>query len=50
MPRYKFYSDRDLEGMFLDEQKKLYNQKNFVEDIAMEIQARREPQEVTPQP
>ena len=45
MPKYKFYSNRDLAGMILDEQKKLYNQQCFVEDLSIELQSRKNPVE-----
>ncbi len=45
MPKYKFYSNRDLAWMILDEQKKLYNQQCFVEDLQMELQSRQNPVE-----
>lgn len=41
MPKYKFYSNRDLAGMILDEQKKLYNQQCFVEDLSIELESRK---------
>lgn len=46
MPKYKFYSNRDLAGMILDEQKKLYNQQCFVEDLTNEMQSRQTPEKV----
>lgn len=39
--KYKFNSDRVLAGMILDEQKKLYNQQCFVEDLQTEMNRRR---------
>lgn len=47
--RYKFFTDRDLAGMILDEQKKLYNQQCFVEDLQIEMNLRR-PAPVAPEP
>lgn len=41
MPKYKFYSNRDLAGMILDEQKKLYNQQCLVEDLSIELESRK---------
>jgi len=43
MPKYKFYTDRVLAGMILDEQKKLYNQQCFVEDLQIEMNLRKQP-------
>lgn len=42
VPKYKFYSDRVLTGMILDEQKKLYNQQCFVEDLQIEMNLRKQ--------
>lgn len=41
VPKYKFNSDREIAGILLDEQKKLYNQQCFVEDLMIEINARK---------
>ena len=50
VPRYKFYADRYLTGMILDEQKKLYNQTCFVEDLQIEMNNRRNPPATQPIP
>lgn len=42
MEKYKFYSNRDLQGLILDEQKKLFNQQCYVEDLNMEMKKRME--------
>lgn len=41
MPKYKFNSDRELAGIILDEQKKLYNQQCYVEDLMTEVEMRK---------
>ena len=42
MEKYKFYSNRDLQALILDEQKKLFNQQCYVEDLNMEMKKRME--------
>lgn len=41
MPNYKFMSERTLAGLILDEQKKLYNQQCYVEDLLLEVDLRK---------
>lgn len=43
MSTYKFFSDRELKMLILDEQKKLLNQENYVEDLVSEIRLRLTP-------
>lgn len=53
LKRYRFYSDRFLQSFILDEQKKLFTQQCYVEDLLEEQQLRRVPQwipEMTPIP
>lgn len=40
MPKYKFYSNRDLQGLILDEQKSLFQKQCYVEDLMNEVQMR----------
>jgi len=53
LKRYKFYSDRFLQGFILDEQKKLFTQQCYVEDLLEEQKLRFIPQwipQMTPTP
>ncbi len=43
MAKYKFYDNRELNGMILDEQKKLFNQQCYVEDLVLESRSRQQP-------
>lgn len=42
MEKYKFYSNRDLQGLIFDEQKLLFNKQCYVEDLNMEMARRQE--------
>lgn len=41
VPKYVFNTDRELAGIILDEQKKLYNQQCYLEDLMLEVQNRK---------
>ena len=41
--KYKFYNNRELATLILDEQKKLLNQQFYVEDLIKEDQLRKQP-------
>lgn len=42
IPKFKFLSERVLAGLILDEQKKLFNQQCYVEDLLAEVDMRRQ--------
>mgnify|MGYP003500419719 FL=1 len=46
LKRYEFYSDRFLQGFIIDEQKKLFNQQCYVEDMVLHQQSRMLPKSI----